>query len=181
VGFVLKSGVHATLAGVMIALTVPMKREDGDHSLLHHLEHALHPWVAYMILPIFAFANAGVSLTGLTWSDFAQPVTLGIAAGLFIGKQIGVMGATILAVKTGFARLPAGVTWRHIYGIAALTGVGFTMSLFIGSLAFGTDDKMNAVRLGVLLGSVVSGLFGYMILRSAPQKKSVAENEAIES
>jgi NhaA family Na+:H+ antiporter len=179
--FVLKSGVHATLAGVMIALTVPMKREDGDHSLLHHLEHALHPWVAYMILPIFAFANAGVSLTGLTWSDFAQPVTLGIAAGLFIGKQIGVMGATILAVKTGFARLPAGVTWRHIYGIAALTGVGFTMSLFIGSLAFGTDDKMNAVRLGVLLGSVVSGLFGYVILRSAPQKKSVAENEAIES
>ena len=176
--FVLKSGVHATLAGVMIALTVPMKREDGDHSLLHHLEHGLHPWVAYMILPIFAFANAGVSLTGLSWSDFAQPVTLGIAAGLFIGKQIGVMGATILAVKTGFARLPAGVTWRHIYGIAALTGVGFTMSLFIGSLAFGTDDKMNAVRLGVLLGSVVSGLFGYVILRSAPQKTSVAKDEA---
>ena len=175
--FVLKSGVHATLAGVMIALTVPMKREDGDHSLLHHLEHGLHPWVAYMILPIFAFANAGVSLTGLSWSDFAQPVTLGIAAGLFIGKQIGVMGATILAVKTGFARLPAGVTWRHIYGIAALTGVGFTMSLFIGSLAFGTDDKMNAVRLGVLLGSVVSGLFGYVILRSAPQKTSVAKGE----
>jgi NhaA family Na+:H+ antiporter len=175
--FVLKSGVHATLAGVMIALTVPMKREDGDHSLLHHLEHGLHPWVAYMILPIFAFANAGVSLTGLSWSDFAQPVTLGIAAGLFIGKQIGVMGATILAVKTGFARLPAGVTWRHIYGIAALTGVGFTMSLFIGSLAFGTDDKMNAVRLGVLLGSVVSGLFGYVILRSAPQKTSVAKDE----
>ena len=175
--FVLKSGVHATLAGVMIALTVPMKREDGDHSLLHHLEHGLHPWVAYMILPIFAFANAGVSLTGLSWSDFAQPVTLGIAAGLFIGKQIGVMGATILAVKTGFARLPEGVTWRHIYGIAALTGVGFTMSLFIGSLAFGTDDKMNAVRLGVLLGSVVSGLFGYVILRSAPQKTSVAKGE----
>ena len=174
--FVLKSGVHATLAGVMIALTVPMKREDGDHSLLHLLEHALHPWVAYMILPIFAFANAGVSLTGLTWSDFAQPVTLGIAAGLFIGKQIGVMGATILAVKTGFARLPAGVTWRHIYGIAALTGVGFTMSLFIGSLAFGADDTMNAVRLGVLLGSVVSGLFGYAILRTAPQKTSLSED-----
>ena len=174
--FVLKSGVHATLAGVMIALTVPMKREDGDHSLLHHLEHALHPWVAYMILPIFAFANAGVTLTGLTWADFAQPLTLGIAAGLFIGKQIGVMGATVLAVKTGFARLPQGVSWRHIYGIAALTGVGFTMSLFIGSLAFGADDKMNAVRLGVLLGSVVSGLFGYVILRSAPQKALTAED-----
>jgi len=112
----------------------------------------------------------------LTWADFAQPLTLGIAAGLFIGKQIGVMGATVLAVKTGFARLPQGVSWRHIYGIAALTGVGFTMSLFIGSLAFGADDKMNAVRLGVLLGSVVSGLFGYAILRTAPQKASLAED-----
>jgi len=155
-----------------------MKREDGDHSLLHHLEHALHPWVAYMILPIFAFANAGVTLTGLTWADFAQPLTLGIAAGLFLGKQIGVMGATVLAVKTGFARLPEGVTWRHIYGIAALTGVGFTMSLFIGSLAFGADDEMNAVRLGVLLGSIVSGIFGYAILRSTPQKAPLAEGRA---
>jgi NhaA family Na+:H+ antiporter len=108
-------------------------------------------------------------------------LTLGIAAGLFLGKQIGVMGATVLAVKTGFARLPEGVTWRHIYGIAALTGVGFTMSLFIGSLAFGADDEMNAVRLGVLLGSVVSGLFGYAILRSAPQKTSIAKDEAIRS
>ena len=178
--FVLKSGVHATLAGVMIALTIPMKCEDGDHSLLHHLEHALHPWVAYMILPIFAFANAGVTLTGLTWDVFVQPLTLGIAAGLFIGKQIGVMGATVLAVKTGFARLPQDVTWRHIYGIAALTGVGFTMSLFIGSLAFGADDKMNAVRLGVLLGSVVSGLFGYAILRTAPPKASLAEDSSVE-
>jgi NhaA family Na+:H+ antiporter len=105
-------------------------------------------------------------------------LTLGIAAGLFIGKQIGVMGATVLAVKTGFARLPEGVSWRHIYGIAALTGVGFTMSLFIGSLAFGADDKMNAVRLGVLLGSVVSGLFGYAILRTAPQKASLAEDSS---
>ncbi|MDG1745355.1 MAG: Na+/H+ antiporter NhaA, partial [Planktomarina sp.] len=148
------------------------------HSLLHHLEHALHPWVAYMILPIFAFANAGVTLTGLTWADFAQPLTLGIAAGLFIGKQIGVMGATVLAVKTGFARLPEGVNWRHIYGIAALTGVGFTMSLFIGSLAFGADDKMNSVRLGVLLGSVVSGLFGYLILRSVPQKAGLAVDDS---
>ena len=178
--FVLKSGVHATLAGVMIALTIPMKCEDGDHSLLHHLEHALHPWVAYMILPIFAFANAGVTLTGLTWDVFVQPLTLGIAAGLFIGKQIGVMGATVLAVKTGFARLPQDVTWRHIYGIAALTGVGFTMSLFIGSLAFGADDKMNAVRLGVLLGSVVSGLFGYAVLRTAPPKASLAEDSSAE-
>jgi NhaA family Na+:H+ antiporter len=107
-------------------------------------------------------------------------LTLGIAAGLFIGKQIGVMGATVLAVKTGFARLPQDVTWRHIYGIAALTGVGFTMSLFIGSLAFGADDKMNAVRLGVLLGSVVSGLFGYAILRTAPPKASLAEDSSAE-
>ena len=123
--FVLKSGVHATLAGVMIAFTVPMKREDGDHSLLHHLEHALHPWVAYMILPIFAFANAGVTLTGLTWADFAQPLTLGIAAGLFIGKQIGVMGATVLAVKTGFARLATGCHLEAYLWHCCADGGGF--------------------------------------------------------
>ena len=175
--FVLKSGVHATLAGVMIALTVPMKREDGDHSLLHHLEHALHPWVAYMILPIFCICQCGGHTHGFDLGRFCTAFDLGYCRwGCFIGKQIGVMGATVLAVKTGFARLPQGVSWRHIYGIAALTGVGFTMSLFIGSLAFGADDKMNAVRLGVLLGSVVSGLFGYVILRSAPQKALTAED-----
>jgi NhaA family Na+:H+ antiporter len=165
--FVLKSGVHATLAGVIIAMTIPMKAEDGDHSLLHELEHSLHPWVAYLILPVFAFANAGVSLTGLTLADFTEPLTLGIAAGLFLGKQIGVTGATWIAVKSGLARLPDGVSWRHVYGVACLTGVGFTMSLFIGSLAFGNDETMNAVRLGVLTGSLFSGLLGFAVLRSA--------------
>lgn len=165
--FVLKSGVHATLAGVLIAMAIPMKPEDGDNSLLHHMEHGLHPWVAFMILPIFAFANAGVSLTGLTLADFTQPLTLGIAAGLFLGKQIGVVGATWLAVKSGLARLPEGVSWHHIYGVACLTGVGFTMSLFIGSLAFGNDDTINAVRLGVLVGSILSGLLGFFVLRAS--------------
>ncbi len=164
--FVLKSGVHATLAGVLIALTIPLKKKDGDKALLHHMEHTLHPWVAYMILPIFAFANAGVSLTGVSFSDLAQPLPLGIAAGLVLGKQIGVFSATWIAVKTGLARLPEGVDWRHIYGVACLTGVGFTMSLFIGSLAFGADETMNAVRLGVISGSVVSGVLGYVVLRA---------------
>jgi NhaA family Na+:H+ antiporter len=165
--FVLKSGVHATLAGVMIALTIPLKAKDGDDALLYKLEHGLHPWVAFLILPIFAFANAGVSLAGLTLDTLLNPLTLGIAAGLFLGKQIGVLLATGLGVLSGLARLPEGVNWRHIYGVACLTGVGFTMSLFIGSLAFGTDDMMNAVRLGVIAGSVLSGIVGYLVLRSA--------------
>jgi NhaA family Na+:H+ antiporter len=165
--FVLKSGVHATLAGVLIALTIPLKKKDGDKALLYQLEHALHPWVAFMILPIFAFANAGVSLQGISPSDLLQPLPLGIAAGLFLGKQIGVLVATFVGVKSGIARLPEGVGWRHIYGVACLTGVGFTMSLFIGSLAFGADETMNAVRLGVISGSILSGLLGYTLLRTA--------------
>lgn len=164
--FVLKSGVHATLAGVLIALTIPLKRKDGDKALLYQLEHGLHPWVAFLILPIFAFANAGVSLQGLSVSDLLQPLPLGIAAGLFIGKQVGVFAATWIAVKSGLARLPEGVNWRHVYGVACLTGVGFTMSLFIGSLAFGADETMNAVRLGVISGSVLSGLLGFAVLRT---------------
>ncbi len=168
--FVLKSGVHATLAGVLIALTVPLKKKDGDKALLHQLEHALHPWVAFLILPVFAFANAGVSLVGLSVADLMQPLTLGIAAGLFLGKQLGVLAATWIGVKSGVARLPEGVTWRHVYGVACLTGVGFTMSLFIGSLAFGDDDTMNAVRLGVVAGSVLSGLLGFAVLRAAASR-----------
>jgi len=165
--FVLKSGVHATLAGVLIALTIPLKEKNGDKALLHRIEHGLHPWVAFLILPIFAFANAGVSLTGLTVGDFTQPLTLGIIAGLFLGKQAGVLIVTWIGVKSGLAKLPDEVTWRHIYGVACLTGVGFTMSLFIGSLAFGNDDTMNAVRLGVVAGSVLSGLLGFAVLRTA--------------
>ena len=165
--FVLKSGVHATLAGVLIALTIPLKEKNGDKALLLRIEHGLHPWVAFLILPIFAFANAGVGLTGLTVGDFTQPLTLGIIAGLFLGKQAGVLFVTWIGVKSGLAKLPDEVTWRHIYGVACLTGVGFTMSLFIGSLAFGNDDTMNAVRLGVVAGSVLSGLLGFAVLRTA--------------
>ena len=168
--FVLKSGVHATLAGVLIALTIPLKSKNEDEALLYKMEHGLHPWVAFLILPIFAFANAGVNFTGIGIDDLLQPLTLGIAVGLFLGKQIGVFLATWIGVKSGIARLPENVTWRHVYGVACLTGVGFTMSLFIGSLAFDAADEMNAVRLGVVLGSVLSGLFGFVLLKSAAPK-----------
>lgn len=176
--FVLKSGVHATLAGVLIALTIPLKRKDGDDALLYKLEHGLHPWVAFLILPIFAFANAGVSLQGIAFSDLLQPLPLGIAAGLFIGKQIGVFGATWISVKSGLAKLPNGVGWLHVYGVACLTGVGFTMSLFIGSLAFGADETMNAVRLGVISGSILSGVLGFLVLRSAAIKTPATATES---
>ena len=154
----LKSGIHATLAGVLIAMTIPLKEKDGDKALLYRAEHALHPWVAFLILPLFAFGNAGVSLSGLSLADLAQPLTLGIAAGLFIGKQVGVFAATWIGCKSGLAKLPQGVTWQHVYGVACLTGVGFTMSLFIGSLAFSDADTMHAVRVGVMTGSIMSGV-----------------------
>ena len=162
---VLKSGVHATLAGVLLALTIPLKAEDGEDAVLHRIEHGLHPWVAFLILPVFAFANAGVALRGLSVSDLMEPLPLGIAAGLVVGKQIGVFGVTWAAVKLGLVRLPAGVNWVHIYGVACLTGIGFTMSLFIGSLAFDGAEMMNSVRLGVLCGSVVSATLGFIVLR----------------
>ena len=165
--FVLKSGVHATLAGVLIAFTIPLKAKNEDEALLYKMEHGLHPWVAFLILPVFAFANAGVNFTGIGIDDLLQPLTLGIAVGLFLGKQIGVFLATWIGVKSGIARLPENVSWKHVYGVACLTGVGFTMSLFIGSLAFKTADVMNAVRLGVVLGSVLSGIIGYLLLKSA--------------
>ena len=165
--FVLKSGVHATLAGVLIAFTIPLKAKNEDEALLYKMEHGLHPWVAFLILPVFAFANAGVNFTGIGIDDLRQPLTLGIVVGLFLGKQIGVFLATWIGVKSGIARLPENVSWKHIHGVACLTGVGFTMSLFIGSLAFMTVDVMNAVRLGVVLGSVLSGIIGYLLLKSA--------------
>ncbi len=167
---VLKSGVHATLAGVLTALAIPiMPRKETGQSPLHKLEHGLHPWVAFLILPVFAFANAGVDLRGLSVEALLAPVPLGIALGLFIGKQIGVFGLTFLAVRTGIAKLPSGVNWMQIYGVACLTGVGFTMSLFIGGLAFNTPAQLDAVRLGVLMGSVMSGILGYLFLRMASQ------------
>ena len=162
---VLKSGVHATLAGVLIALTIPLKEKGGEEALLHRVEHALHPWVAFLVLPIFAFANAGVGLAGVSVSDLAEPLTLGIIAGLFVGKQLGVFAATWFATRSGVARLPEDIQWTHVYGVACLTGVGFTMSLFIGSLAFDSQDIMNSVRLGVITGSILSGILGFAVLR----------------
>ncbi|MGA1179474.1 MAG: Na+/H+ antiporter NhaA [Marivivens sp.] len=168
---VLKSGVHATLAGVVTAFTIPLTDKFGK-SPLHSLEHGLSPYVLYMIVPIFAFANAGVVLTGLSLSDLFAPLPLGIALGLIVGKQLGVFGMTWAMVKLGFARLPHGASWMHIYGIACLAGIGFTMSLFIGSLSFADPAQMNAVRLGVLSGSLVSAILGYGVLILAARREA---------
>ncbi|WP_284164285.1 Na+/H+ antiporter NhaA [Frigidibacter sp. SD6-1] len=160
---VLKSGVHATLAGVVTAFFIPLKDRFGK-SPLHSLEHALTPYVTLLIVPIFAFANAGVLLEGLTLGDLFSPLPLGIAAGLVIGKQIGVCGTVWLMVKMGLARLPHGAGWMHIYGLACLAGIGFTMSLFIGGLSFSDIAHMNAVRIGVLSASAISAMLGYAVL-----------------
>jgi NhaA family Na+:H+ antiporter len=163
---VLKSGVHATLAGVITALAIPLKAKDpANSSPLHRAEHGLHIWVAFLILPLFAFANAGVSLSGITFGDLLAPLPIGIALGLFLGKQIGVFSFAWIAVKLGLAKLPSGANWCQVYSIACLTGVGFTMSLFIGTLAFEGDETLNAVRLGVLMGSIASGVLGFVLLR----------------
>lgn len=164
---VLKSGIHATLAGVITALAIPLRAPDGSASPSLRLEDALHPWVAYVVLPLFAFANAGVSLSGLTWNHFAEPVALGVLLGLVVGKAIGVAGAIGVAVALRVARLPEGVDWRGILGVACLCGIGFTMSLFIGALAFETQGPayMDAVRLGVLGGSTVSAPLGVAVFR----------------
>jgi NhaA family Na+:H+ antiporter len=181
---VLKSGVHATLAGVAVAFFIPLRaKTEGGESPLEHLEHTLHPWVAFAILPFFAFANAGISLEGLTFASLLAPVPLGIAAGLFIGKQIGVFGFTYGAVRLGLARLPQGVSWLQIYGLSLLTGIGFTMSLFIGTLAFDGLDHATGVRLGVLLGSLLSAVGGYLLLRisATPTERTSVEAELQQS
>ncbi len=165
---VLKSGVHATLAGVALAFCIPLKGKSGEKiSPARDLENALHPWVAFGIMPLFAFANAGVSLSGITFKSLLSPVPLGIALGLFIGKQVGIFGFSWLAIKLKLAKLPEGVRWSGLYGLSVLCGIGFTMSLFIGSLAFerGGPDLETAVRLGVLTGTLLSGLLGYFVLR----------------
>ena len=165
---VLKSGVHATLAGVVLAFFIPL-RVPGEPAAapLRRLEHDLHPTVAFGILPVFAFANAGVSLAGVTLASFANPVPAGIALGLLAGKSLGVLGAVLVAERLGFARLPEGTGYRHIAGAAALCGIGFTMSLFIAGLAFEEQAARLAIesRLGVLCGSLAAGLAGYVILR----------------
>ncbi len=163
---VLKSGVHATVAGVLTALFIPFRDKFGKSPLLS-MEHALAPYVLYLIVPLFAFANAGIVFSGMALSDLTQPLPLGAALGLFLGKQAGVFGAVYLMVHFGFARLPAQARWTHIYGVALLAGIGFTMSLFIGTLSFDDPVLINQMRLGVMLGSLVSALLGYAVLRTA--------------
>jgi NhaA family Na+:H+ antiporter len=162
---VLKSGVHATLAGVALAFAIPIGN-DPEMSPLHRLEHTLHGWVSYGILPLFAFANAGVPLTGLTLGTMLNPVPLGVALGLLIGKPCGVMAASFAAVRLGLVRLPAGVGWPLFFGMSLLTGIGFTMSLFIGGLAFSTDAHESELRIGILVGSLLSAIAGYAALRA---------------
>ncbi len=172
---VLKSGVHATLAGVLLAFFIPLNRgSDEAGSPLRHLEHMLHPYVAFMIMPVFAFANAGIPIAGLSMDALTHPVPLGIMTGLFFGKQIGVLGFTWLTSVLRIGRLPEGVTWLQLYGVSALCGIGFTMSLFISSLAAeqaGTE-LIARYRLGILEGTVLSAITGYLILKFALRKKS---------
>lgn len=171
--FVFKSGIHATVAGVLLAFTIPLRlsigKPDDPTSPLHKLEHALHPWSAFLVLPVFGFANAGVSLAGFDPKMLLDPVTLGVALGLFLGKQIGVFGFVLATVKLGLAQRPAHATWSQVYGVALLCGVGFTMSLFIGLLAFANAPELEAeTKIGVLVGSVVCMLLGAIVLRFAP-------------
>ncbi|MXO58135.1 Na+/H+ antiporter NhaA [Altererythrobacter salegens] len=172
---VLHSGVHATIAGVLAAFTIPMKKDDGEPLLLN-LEHALVGWNAYLVVPLFGFANAGVDLRGLGIGALFAPLPLAIAAGLVIGKQAGVFGAVVLAENLGIARRPEGTTWMQVWGLSALCGIGFTMSLFIGTMAFtGYDALYEQAKLGVLTGTFTSLVLGYVILLLAPQGKTEAD------
>ena len=185
--FLLKSGVHATLAGVVTALFIPNAARAGGpgeavgETALVAAEHALKPWVLLGIMPVFAFANAGVDLRALSLPDLADPVALGIATGLFFGKQIGVMLAVFVAIRSGLAAMPLGVTWRQMHGVAMLAGIGFTMSLFIGSLAFESADRITDVRLGVLLGSLCSAVCGYVALYTATRGSARPQSVAAEA
>jgi NhaA family Na+:H+ antiporter len=176
---VLKSGVHATLAGVVVAAFIPLKAED-DLSPARHLEHTLHPWVAFAVLPIFAFANAGVPFYGMSLEKLSNGVSMGIILGLFLGKQFGVFGMIALARLLRVAELPPGSNWGQVYGVALLCGIGFTMSLFIGTLAFehGNFDLLSSVKMGVLIGSVVSAVAGLLVLHLALPKKANPGSES---
>tara|TARA_Y100000817_G_scaffold27995_1_gene19709 strand:+ start:770 stop:1942 length:1173 start_codon:yes stop_codon:yes gene_type:complete len=164
--FVLKSGIHASLAGVLLAQFIPLRSNNSsDHSPLSKLEHSIEPWVNFTILPIFAFANAGVSFSGMELNLLWDPVTLGIILGLFFGKQIGVMSFTYIGSLLRLCKLPPDISWAQYYGLSLVTGIGFTMSLFIGSLAFTDPEYQTSVRLGVLLASLLAGILGYLTLR----------------
>lgn len=166
---VLKSGIHATLAGVITAMFIPVvSKKDPSITPCKNLEHALHPWVVFFILPLFAFANAGVPFEGMGFHSLKDPTTLGIILGLVVGKQIGVFSMLWIAIKAGWSPMPSGTNWVHLYAVSALCGIGFTMSLFIGGLAFDDLEHQAAIRLGVLVASTVSAIIGYSILRFAP-------------
>ena len=169
--FTYKSGIHATIAGVLLATTIPHRIKEKDFSLLIKLEHSISPYVAFLIMPIFAFANAGVSLDGLSLSSLLQPVPLGILLGLFFGKQVGVMMFSFLAVKLGAAQMPDNSNWLNLYGVSILTGIGFTMSLFVGNLAFVENlEYIDGVKIGVLSGSLLSTVCGYFLLLFTSKK-----------
>lgn len=172
---VLKSGVHATLAGAAAAMAIPLRSKDG-RSPLKELEHSLHPWVAFLVTPLFGFANAGVSFAGMSAAMLGSGITLGIAGGLFVGKQLGVFGATFVAIRLGFAKMPTGCNWLGLYAAAALAGIGFTMSLFIGTLAWESVDYAVRLRIGVLFGSLLSGLAGCLLLLIATRRDHADES-----
>jgi Na+:H+ antiporter, NhaA family len=177
--FVFRSGVHATIAGVAAALMIPITKSPGApddaESPLHRLEHALHPWSAFLVVPLFGFANAGVSLLGMPASVLLDPLPLGIALGLFAGKQLGIFGSIWIADRIGFAKRPGGTSWAQVYGVALLAGIGFTMSLFIGGLAFpGNALLSDEVKIGVLGGSLLSAITGFTVLRFAPSPRKLA-------
>ena len=169
--FTYKSGIHATIAGVLLASTIPHRLKEHDFSLLVKLEHAISPYVAFMIMPLFAFANAGVSLAGLSLSTLLNPVPFGILCGLFFGKQIGVLLFSFVSIKLKFAEMPNNSSWLSLYGVSILTGIGFTMSLFVGNLAFVENVQyMDGVKIGVLAGSLLSTLAGYFLLLVTAKK-----------
>ena len=169
--FTHESGIHATIAGVLLACTIPHRNKEKDFSLLVKIEHAISPYVAFGIMPLFAFANAGVSLEGISFSSLLLPVPLGILLGLFIGKQLGVFIFSYVSIKFGFAQMPNNSNWFTLYGVGVLTGIGFTMSLFVGNLAFIDNSQyMDGVKLGVLSGSLLSTLFGYFLILSTSKK-----------
>ena len=169
--FTYKSGVHATIAGVLLASTIPHRLKENDFSLLIKLEHGISPYVAFFIMPLFAFANAGVSFEGLTLNSLLEPVPLGIVLGLFVGKQLGVFVFSYASIKLGFAQMPSNSNLLSLYGVGILTGIGFTMSLFVGNLAFVENMQyMDGVKIGVLTGSLLSTLIGYLLLLLTSKK-----------
>ena len=171
---VLNTGVHATIAGVLAAFTIPLKRKDGN-SMLERLEHGLAPWSSYLIVPVFGFANAGVAFAGMGLDALLDPLPIAIAAGLFLGKQVGIFATVFIAEKTGFAERPAGASWPEIWGVSVLCGIGFTMSLFIGELAFPAQPIFKEeAKIGILMGSAISAIIGYILLRMTT--KSPAED-----